>query len=300
MWVSVEVTPGTLLSWSATTAGDVLVVADPHHHDEVDLAGHRVDLADPVERSDRLGDLGDPGDVGLDEDDGGDHGVRLRPSADRGPAPRRRATSQPSPRSRGIAASMAKVPHPTTGLASTIATGTSHGRSSGRPPRPRRGPTGTGPPGGRGWPRGTGRPARTSRRRCPQEVDPVQPRLGLMSTETVSSASAVPTNVASARHSPRARNHTGPRHGRTLVNAATHHGAPRAKPDDGHHRQQPEHVAGQDLGQAGEPRPPTASRAGSGRTSQATPAAAAPRKTAQKTGHGSSVSGQMTCANRGL
>ena len=74
MWVSVDVTPGTLFSWSATTRRHVVVVADPDHRDQVDLPGDGVDLADAVEVGDLLGDLGDAGDVGLDEDDGGDHG----------------------------------------------------------------------------------------------------------------------------------------------------------------------------------------------------------------------------------
>src|ERR1700752_1236052 len=34
--------------------GDILVAADPHHHDQVHLTGHRVDLADPFEGRDRL------------------------------------------------------------------------------------------------------------------------------------------------------------------------------------------------------------------------------------------------------
>ena len=38
--------------------GDVLVLADPHERDEVDLPGHRVDLADPVEGGDGLATSG--------------------------------------------------------------------------------------------------------------------------------------------------------------------------------------------------------------------------------------------------
>ena len=57
--------------------GDVLVLADPHEGDQVDLAGHGVDLADAVQGGDRLADLGDARDVGLHEDDGGDHGDTL-------------------------------------------------------------------------------------------------------------------------------------------------------------------------------------------------------------------------------
>src|SRR3954454_9368372 len=52
---------------------DVVVVAHPDQRDQVDLAGDGVDLADALEVGDRLGDLGDPGDVGLHKDDGGDH-----------------------------------------------------------------------------------------------------------------------------------------------------------------------------------------------------------------------------------
>ena len=55
--------------------GERLVLADPHHRDQVGAAGDRVDLADALERGDRLGDLGDA--VGLDvhEHDRGDHGA---------------------------------------------------------------------------------------------------------------------------------------------------------------------------------------------------------------------------------
>jgi hypothetical protein len=58
---------------------DVLVLAHPHQGDQVDLPGDGVDLADAVERGDRLGDLGDARDVGLHEDDGGDHGLTVAP-----------------------------------------------------------------------------------------------------------------------------------------------------------------------------------------------------------------------------
>ena len=60
------------------------------------------------------------------------------------------------------------------------------------------------------------------------------------------------------------------------MNAATHHGRSAAEAEDRHHRQQPEHVAGQDLGQAGGEH---GRRRSSGRErarSQATPSAAAP------------------------
>src|SRR5262245_15991326 len=58
-------------------ARDVVVLVHPHHDDQVDVAGHGVDLADTVETGDLLGDLGDAGNVGLDEDDRGDHGTTL-------------------------------------------------------------------------------------------------------------------------------------------------------------------------------------------------------------------------------
>ena len=60
-------------------AGDLLVLTHPHQRDKVDLPGHRVDLADSLQRGDLLGHLGDAGDVGLHEDDGGDHGDTLAP-----------------------------------------------------------------------------------------------------------------------------------------------------------------------------------------------------------------------------
>ena len=75
MWVSVEVTPGDLVEPVGHHGRDVVVVAHPDQRDQVDLAGDGVDLAHAVEGGDRLGDLGDAGDVGLDEDDGGDHGA---------------------------------------------------------------------------------------------------------------------------------------------------------------------------------------------------------------------------------
>ena len=73
MWVSVEVDAGDLVEPVGDHGGDVVVVAHPDQRDQVDLAGHGVDLADALERGDRLGHLGDAGDVGLDEHDGGDH-----------------------------------------------------------------------------------------------------------------------------------------------------------------------------------------------------------------------------------
>ncbi len=84
MWVSVEVTPGTLLRRSATVLATSSWSLHPDHRDQVDLAGDGVDLADAVEGRDLLGDLGDPGDVGLHEHDGGDHeGQAIEPAARR-------------------------------------------------------------------------------------------------------------------------------------------------------------------------------------------------------------------------
>src|SRR6478752_4419625 len=120
-----------------------------------------------------------------------------------------------------------------------------------------------------------------------------------MSTETVSSARAVTRNVASRRHSPLARNHTGPMQGRTLVNATTHHALAWENPTTAitasSQKMFPERISGRQASQ-----PPTASTRGRGRTIQAIPAAEAPTKTAQKTAHGKKVSGQITWANRGL
>src|SRR3954470_11792261 len=65
--------PGHLVEPVGHDVRDVLVGLDPDQHDEVDLAGDGVDLADAVELGDRLADLRDPGHVGLDEDDRGDH-----------------------------------------------------------------------------------------------------------------------------------------------------------------------------------------------------------------------------------
>ena len=55
------------------TSASCVVLADPHHRDQVGVAGDRVDLAHAREVGDRLGDLGDPVDLGRDEHDGGDH-----------------------------------------------------------------------------------------------------------------------------------------------------------------------------------------------------------------------------------
>ena len=73
MWVALSPHALDLAEPVGDDVGELLVPADPDHRDQVDLAGHRVDLADAVELGRRLGDLGDAVDVGLDEDDGGDH-----------------------------------------------------------------------------------------------------------------------------------------------------------------------------------------------------------------------------------
>src|SRR5690625_7887822 len=54
------------------------MAAHPHHSDQVDVPGHRVDLVDALDVDHPLSDLGDP--VRLDEnrDDGGDHGFSPR------------------------------------------------------------------------------------------------------------------------------------------------------------------------------------------------------------------------------
>src|SRR3954469_6650492 len=74
--------------------GDLFVIADTDERDEIDLTGHRVDLADALQLCDLLGDLGNPVDSGGDEDDRGDHGVD--PSAD---SPRATARSTTRARS---------------------------------------------------------------------------------------------------------------------------------------------------------------------------------------------------------
>ena len=83
------------------------------------------------------------------------------------------------------------------------------------------------------------------------------------------------------------------------MNAATHHALACENPTTAitasSQKMLPERISGRQASQ-----PPTASTRGSGRSSQATPAPAAPTRTAQKTAHGSSVSGQMTWANSGL
>jgi hypothetical protein len=55
--------------------GQVLVVADLHHGDEVRIAGDRVDLRHAVQLRDALAHLRDAVDVAADHDDGGDHGT---------------------------------------------------------------------------------------------------------------------------------------------------------------------------------------------------------------------------------
>ena len=54
--------------------GELLVLAHAHHRDEVDLAGHGVDLRHARHLGDLGGDLRDAPGVGVDVDDGGDHG----------------------------------------------------------------------------------------------------------------------------------------------------------------------------------------------------------------------------------
>ncbi len=54
--------------------GELVVLLDPHHRDEVRLARHRVDLADAAQVRDLRRDLGDACGVGVDQDDGGEHG----------------------------------------------------------------------------------------------------------------------------------------------------------------------------------------------------------------------------------
>ena len=132
MWVCVPLHAVDLVEPVGDDVGEVLVPADPHHRDQVDVTGDGVDLADPVDLGDRLGDLGDAGDFGVDEHDGGDHGVTLaRVSAPRVPnavASRRRgrcrrrsgtAGSSKPTASRGAAASGSRraraAPAPCTG-----------------------------------------------------------------------------------------------------------------------------------------------------------------------------------------
>ena len=74
MCVSVPMTPSTLLMPVGDDVGKRLVLAHPDHRDEVGGAGDGVDLTHPVEVSNRLRDLGDAVDRGMDQDDGGDHG----------------------------------------------------------------------------------------------------------------------------------------------------------------------------------------------------------------------------------
>ena len=96
MWVSVAVTPATLLSRSATTAATSSWLRHPDQGDQVDLAGDGVDLADAVEGGDLLGHLGDPGHVGLHEHDGGDHAAEVSGPAG-GPVARGRAARRTAP-----------------------------------------------------------------------------------------------------------------------------------------------------------------------------------------------------------
>ena len=54
MWVSVSGDAGDLVEPVGDDVGEVLVLAHPHHRDQVDVAGDGVDLADAVEVGDRL------------------------------------------------------------------------------------------------------------------------------------------------------------------------------------------------------------------------------------------------------
>ena len=81
MCVSVPMTPSTLLSRSAMTSASASCDRElrPERHviadgDEVDIPGDGVDLTHAVDVGDRLRDLGDAVDRGMDQDDGGDHG----------------------------------------------------------------------------------------------------------------------------------------------------------------------------------------------------------------------------------
>src|SRR5690606_1213416 len=65
---------GNLADPAGDDLGQVLVLPDPDHRDQVVGAGDGEDLADAVQRGDPLRDLGDPVHAGLDEDDRGDHG----------------------------------------------------------------------------------------------------------------------------------------------------------------------------------------------------------------------------------
>src|SRR5690606_22092246 len=76
---------GNLVEPVRDDLGDLLVPADPHHGHQIDLAGDRVDLADPVECGDLFGYLGNPGDVGVDEHDRGDQRGLLDDGRDAGP-----------------------------------------------------------------------------------------------------------------------------------------------------------------------------------------------------------------------
>ena len=77
------------------------------------------------------------------------------------------------------------------------------------------------------------------------------------------------------------------------MNAATHHGLPRVKPATVHRASSqktlPETISGVQNSHI-----PIARGSGSGRTSQAMERAAAPMNSAQNTGHGRWVSGQMS------
>src|SRR5690606_30451790 len=66
---------GDLVEAAGDDVVEFLVAPDPDHRHEVVFTGDGVDLADAVQGGDRLGDLVDARDVGLDEHDRGDHFV---------------------------------------------------------------------------------------------------------------------------------------------------------------------------------------------------------------------------------
>src|SRR5665811_1343435 len=61
--------------------GDLIVGADAHHRDEIEVAGYRVDLADAVDGGNLLPNLPDSSHFCLDEYDRRYHAVSLTPPA---------------------------------------------------------------------------------------------------------------------------------------------------------------------------------------------------------------------------